>query len=400
MYANRLVVILEDDPGIIAVARRVCDAAAIPALSFSTVAEFLAGPLVPDSAVILLDLGLGDGNGIDILRALAARRCGAVIYLMSGQDDRLLGTVQKLGQSYGLDVRGILQKPFSLADLQAAIQAKPAGTNAAVAGATVVEELHRAIISGEFCLHYQPKIAVATGAIVGCEALLRWEKPGVGLVQPGEFLPIAEEAGLMNAITRWVLREAVAQAAHWRAEGLQFGVAVNMPADMLNEMHLPGLIDGLLRTYELPGRLLTLEVTEAAAMKNLLTAVDVLARVRLLGVTLSIDDFGTGHASIVKLRQLPFNEMKIDRSFVRDIDRDADARVLVGAMITMGHSFGMTTVAEGVEHAHDLGRLESLGCVAAQGFHFSRPLPPADFLSWTARHGAGDGESLRPHAVV
>lgn len=380
MYSERLVVILEDDPGTTAVARRACQSAAIPTQTFSSVSDFLAGPTVPDFAVILLDLGLGDGNGIDILRALAARRCGAVIYLMSGQDDRLLGTVQKLGRSYGLDVRGILQKPFSLADLRTAIQARPAREGAAVA--TRVEELHRAMISGEFCLHYQPKVCVATGDFVGCEALIRWQKPGVGLVPPGEFLPAAEEAGLMNAITRWVLNEAVGQIAAWRAEGLDIGVAVNVPADLLNEMHLPGAIEGVLQNHQVPGSRLTLEVTEAAAMKNLLTAVDVLARLRLLGITLSIDDFGTGHSSIVKLRQLPFNEMKIDRSFIKDLERDSDARILVGAMITMGHSFGMKTVGEGVEHAHDLSTLESLGCDCAQGYYFSRPLPPGAFMEW------------------
>ena len=387
MSIEPMIFVLEDDPGITAVVRHVCKAAGLPARMFNAAADFLAEPSIPAGSLILLDLALGDANGVDILRLLAAYRCPAPIYLMSGQDDRLLANVQKLGLSYGLDVRGILQKPFDVAELTAILTAPREATRAPRAKVTSTEELHRAVMSGELCLHYQPKLDIGTGALIGCEALVRWFHPARGLVPPGEFLPAAEEAGLMGAITQWVLNEALGQVAAWREEGLHLGVSVNMPADMLNELALPGVIQSLLKTHTIEGRRLTLEVTEAAAMKSLLTAVDVLARLRLMGISLSIDDFGTGHSSIVKLRQLPFNELKIDRSFVQDLSRDRDARLLVSAMITMGHSFGMKTVGEGVERAADLACLATLGCGAAQGYYFSRPLPPAEFAAWVRALG-------------
>lgn len=386
MVADRQVYIVEDDTGMTAVVRRVCVDLGLTPRAFATVHDFLDQAEPPESAIVLLDLWLPDGNGIDIIRSLAARRCSAAIYLMSGQDDRLLGTVQRLGRSYGLDIRGILRKPFPLAELQDAIQSHVPRSAGPAGRGTLTEQMHVAIIGGELRLHYQPKIDLITRRIVGCEALIRWEKPGEGLILPGAFLPAAEEAGLMGAITRWVLGEALCQVARWRAEGLDLPVSVNVPADMLGEMHLPALIEDLLREHDLPGSAVTLEVTEAAVMKDLLTAIDVLARLRLMGVSLSIDDFGTGHASIVKLRQLPFNEMKIDRSFIRDIDADRDARTLVGAMIDMGHSFGMTTVGEGTETAADVARLEELGCVMAQGFYFGRPMPADALFAWAGRN--------------
>src|SRR3546814_1407502 len=240
---------------------------------------------------------------------------------MSGRDERLLNTIRKLGQSYGLDVRGILHKPFRLADLRDVLEAsREAGLPPP--RATRVEELHRAIISGELRLHYQPKIDIATGTVAGCEALIRWLHPEHGLIPPGNFLPVAEEFGLLGAITRWVLDEALRQVGAWRMQGLDRGGSVNMPADMLHELPLRSLIQALLSAHAVAGDRLTLEVTEAAATKSLLTAVDVLARLRLMGVSLSIDDFGTGHSSIGKPRQLTLHEMKIDRMFLPALDPD------------------------------------------------------------------------------
>lgn len=397
MPTDPVVFVLEDDPGIATLVRRVCANAGLPARFFSAAADFLKEEDIDAGSLILLDLGLNDTTGVDVLRSLAARRCPAPVYLMSGRDDRLLKSVQKLGQSYGLDVRGILQKPFRLRDLQEVLDA-PRGRVARSGRVTPVEDLHRAVIGRELCLHYQPKVGIGTRSLAGCEALIRWQHPVRGLLMPGDFLPIAEEAGLMGMITEWVMDEALRQVAEWRQAGLHLKIAVNVPADMLNELPFPTLIESLLASHSTDGSCLILEVTEAAAMKSLLTTVDVLVRLRLMGVSLSIDDFGTGHSSMVKLRQLPFDEMKIDRSFVKDLSTEPDAEVLIGAMIALARSFGMKSVAEGVERAEDLERLAQLGCEIAQGYYFSRPLPPPDFAAWAnALQGEG-GMPTSPQA--
>ena len=381
---NQTVFVIEDEPSITAVVRRVCMILGVQAQVFSMASEFETCAPVSDDSTILLDLGLAEGNGIDVLRTLAERRCKAPIFLMSGEDKHLLNTVQRLGQSYGLNVAGILQKPFTIADLKAKLEASLSG-EASIATrqrATMAEQLHRGIMGGELRVHYQPKVSASDGLVVGCEALVRWQHPARGLLGPGEFLPAAEESALMGQLTYWVLNEALRQCATWHAAGFDLHISVNMPPDMLQELALPTAVQSLLTKHDVPGSRLTLEVTEAAAMKGLTQALDVLTRLRLMKVSLSIDDFGTGHSSIVKLRQLPFNELKIDRSFVQDVAVDAEARTLVQTMASMGRNLGMTIVAEGVETAENLDVLPELGCALAQGYHLGRPMAADNFLEW------------------
>ena len=389
--------VLEDDPGITAVVRRTCMMLDLSVRAYSLVADFHAAGEIPENGVLLLDLGLADSNGIDVLRRLAADQCTIPIVLMSGEDERLLNTVQKLGESYGLNIAGILQKPFALADLQAkllgslALETRPTKPRRA----SFSEQLHRGIMRGELRVHYQPKIVITPGVVVGCEALVRWQHPQRGLLPPGDFLPAAEEHGLMAQLTDWVLNEAVRQASAWRDAGVDLDIAVNVPADRLQELALPATIERLLALHRLDGSRLTLEVTEAAAMRGLTRAVDVLARLRLMKVSLSIDDFGTGHSSIVKLRQLPFNELKIDRSFVQDMRSEVEVRALVETMVAMGQNLGMATVAEGIESAADLELLPKLGCELGQGYYLARPMPPEDFFEWLKeRHLPWQSERL------
>lgn len=381
MISVRTAIALEDDPDIGRIVRFACMKEGVTARIFDNAAEFMAAE-ISDESVILLDLSLGDENGVEILRFLAGRHCAAPVFLMSGEDERLLNTVRQLGQSYGLDVRGILQKPFRIRDLIKALRTplsipeRPATRR----GDPLAEQLHRAIIGGELLLHFQPKVQISSGSIVGCEALLRWQHPERGLLFPAVFLPAAEEQGLMRQITEWVLQEALAHAATWHAAGHVVSVAVNVPPDMLEDIGLPRMVQSLLRRHNAVGSWLTLEVTEAAAMRSLVSAVDVLSRLRLMRVGLSIDDFGTGHSSIIKLRQLPFKELKIDRSFVQDMMTDPDAKVLVETMVAMARTLGMKTVAEGVESIRELQLLGQIGCEEAQGYYLGRPMASDAFL--------------------
>ena len=390
--AEHQVFVLDDDVEINRMVERSCRALGVAVATFTRIEDFKRIGEFPPGSVILLDLGLADGNGVDILRFLAEQRCQAMIFLMSGVDERLLGTVQRVGLSYGLKVGDTLPKPFRLADLKARLDSVAALEEASGKRKHSREgELHRAILGGELVLHYQPKTDLGTGAMIGAEALVRWQHPQRGLLQPAQFVPFAEENGLIAPLTHWVLNEALRQVAEWLRQGLLIHVGVNLPAEMLNDLSVPGTIERLLLRHEVPGSQLSLEITETGIMRDMLASTDVLARLRLMGISLAIDDFGTGHSSILKLRQLPFNELKIDRSFVQDMAVSPDASALIKTMIAMGQDLGMLTIAEGVEDAETLTLLRKAGCDQAQGYHISRPIPADALLAWARAREPGDG---------
>jgi EAL domain-containing protein (putative c-di-GMP-specific phosphodiesterase class I) len=392
--------VLDDDPAICEIVRLVGSQAGFEVQSYRTVAEFRADQ-AREPAVILLDLCLADLDGIEMLRGLAGTHSRSRIVLMTGADPRVLNTAERVGLGYGLNVAATLRKPFAIADLRTALtsSANPADI-ARRSGVSIAHELHRAIAGNELVLHYQPKIRLSTGRIIGAEALVRWHHPTLGLLPPGRFIPVAERAGLILPLTQWVLEEAVRQLAEWRRIGLDTTVAVNMPSEILSDIGLPNTIETLLNRAGVPAGALTLEITEAGAMKDVLTAMDVLTRFRLKGVSLAIDDFGTGYSSLIKLHRMPFNELKIDRSFIEGAHADEESRVITETIINMARSLGMDVVAEGVENTEVLDLLIELGCDAAQGFLLTKPLPAEDYLSWYRTTHAVFGESEGPDEQI
>jgi EAL domain-containing protein (putative c-di-GMP-specific phosphodiesterase class I) len=246
----------------------------------------------------------------------------------------------------------------------------------------MASNLRRAIQAGELVLHYQPKVDVQTGATTGVEALVRWKHPDYGLVLPDDFVPLAEESGVIKPLTRWVLGEALRQARAWRAEGLELPVVVNLSARILHdhyvvEMATDALTDGAIAPGELG-----LEVTESAVMLDPSRALVALRRLHDLGVVISLDDFGTGYSSFAYLDQLPATELKIDRSFVRDMVENPSHYRIVHGTIDIGHDLGLATVAEGIEDAQTLEALAGLGCDLGQGFYLSPPLPGNELADW------------------
>ena len=241
-------------------------------------------------------------------------------------------------------------------------------------------ELRQALERGEFVLHYQPQLELATGRFVGVEALVRWNHPERGLVPPGEFIPAAEANGLIRPLGAWVLREACRQAKAWRERGWDLSVAVNLsPAQLRHSQFLPVIGDALAAAGLEPARL-ELEITEGVLMENFEQKGDGFLRgLTADGVRLALDDFGIGYSSLAYLKHLPVKTIKIDRSFVRDLGQDPDALALVRAIVTLGHSLRKRVVAEGVENATQLALLRELGCDEAQGYYIARPLerPPA-----------------------
>jgi predicted signal transduction protein with EAL and GGDEF domain/DNA-binding response OmpR family regulator len=240
--------------------------------------------------------------------------------------------------------------------------------------------LRRALERNEFVLHYQPRVDVASGRIVGAEALIRWQDPERGLLLPGEFIPLIEDAGLVIPIGEWVLAAAAKQIAAWRDAGVRgVPVAVNLASTHLRERGLPPLVDGLLREHELRLGSLEIEVTESILLSDPETSLDIACRLRDMGVPLSIDDFGTGYSSMSYLKRLPIASLKIDRSFVRDLETDPDDEAIVTAIIALAHSLKLKVVAEGVETQAQLAFLRSRRCDEYQGFLTSKAVNASDF---------------------
>ena len=243
-------------------------------------------------------------------------------------------------------------------------------------------ELRRAIEAGELELHYQPKAELATTRVVGVEALVRWRHPERGLVQPDEFIPLAERSGLIVPLTSWVLNEAMRQLSDWRSRGWDLCLAVNITVkDLCGDQLVDRVVEGL-SAYQLPASALQLEVTEGSLFTDSPKARQTLRRLQSLGVTLSLDDFGTGWSSLVQLRSLPVSEIKVDRSFVSAMDSDPRDLAIVMSVIDLARGLGMRVVAEGVEDAATWDRLSAIGCDRAQGWWLSPALPAGDLTGW------------------
>ena len=243
-------------------------------------------------------------------------------------------------------------------------------------------ELREGVGAGQLRVFYQPKCDAASGVLVGLEALVRWEHPTRGLIFPDEFIPIAENTGLIGALTLEVLDQALGFARQLRDAGTSLGVAVNISVRCLTDLELPRQVAGLLGRWGVPPETLTLEVTETTIMVDPIRTMTVLGLLRDLGVSLSIDDFGTGYSSLSYLKRLEANELKIDRSFVFAMTSNSNDAVIVRSTIELGHNLGLRMVAEGVENAETWTMLKALGCDVIQGYHLSRPLPADEIVTW------------------
>jgi EAL domain-containing protein (putative c-di-GMP-specific phosphodiesterase class I) len=247
-----------------------------------------------------------------------------------------------------------------------------------------MSELRQAITDDRLLIHYQPKVLVSLGKVVGVEALVRWPHPVHGLIPPEDFIPLAERTGLIGPLTRWVLDRTVRQCRDWELDGLHMNVAVNLSTHTLYDPKLLTIVTNLLQHYKVAPDQLTLEITESMLMEEPDKALLVLADLRALGVSIAIDDFGTGYSSLAYLKRLPIDEVKIDKAFVSGLGIDADPAdvAIVQAVVAMARPLQCKVVAEGVESAEVWTSLQELGCDLAQGYYCSRPLPATELEQW------------------
>jgi diguanylate cyclase (GGDEF)-like protein len=248
----------------------------------------------------------------------------------------------------------------------------------------LLRDLRRALETNQLRLLYQPQVDFRTGRLVGAEALLRWRHPERGVIPPLEFIPVAEETGLIYQLTPWVLEHALRQQRAWQRSGLELRMSINVSMRNLRDPEFFAVVDSLVRMTGVDSGWVTLEVTEAAMMLEVTRTLDVMRRIRALGVNISIDDFGTGYSSLAYLSRLPMNEVKIDRAFAMDITRPGP-RAIVQAVITLGEVFGLRVVAEGVKDEPTWTQLHRLGCDVAQGYHLSKPIAAEAFATWATR---------------
>nr|WP_314575128.1 EAL domain-containing protein [uncultured Pseudomonas sp.] len=250
---------------------------------------------------------------------------------------------------------------------------------------SLIRDLRHAARNGELMLHYQPKLDIRNGLVRQAEALLRWQHPQFGNVSPAEFIVLAERTGSIQILTSWVIEESMRQLAEWARRGLHVQLSVNISADDLLSGDLADRVSGLLKLYRVPAEQLIFEITESAVMREPENALKVLNRLRECGISLSVDDFGTGYSSLAHLKRLPVQELKIDQSFVRNLDETSEDAVIVRSTIEMSHNLGLKVVAEGVEYEHSLRLLERWHCDTAQGYLISRPLTAVAFEAWIAK---------------
>jgi EAL domain-containing protein (putative c-di-GMP-specific phosphodiesterase class I)/ActR/RegA family two-component response regulator len=348
-------------------------------------------PAAPD--LLIIDLEMPDMDGVELIQQLAGRRSRIPLIVASSRETILIQSVETMARNLGLKVLAGLRKPLEAARLIGALRQIGGEGEVAcpppqpdAADQMCPAALGSAISSGSISVHYQPKVDVQTGFIRGVEALARWRRPVAGFVRPDQFIALAEREGLIHDLTLSVVGQALAQAARWNAHGLKLSMAVNLSPRLLEVPDLVQELAALAAQHGVPCSRIVLEITESSLVDGMGAALGILARLRLLGFGLSIDDYGTGFSSMQQLARLPFTECKIDRSFVHGAHGRTHQRVILRSALDMARKLGLVTVAEGVETLEDWRLLRDFGCDVGQGFLIARPMAASDLPGWLKRH--------------
>ncbi|SFU44375.1 response regulator receiver modulated diguanylate phosphodiesterase [Nitrosomonas eutropha] len=397
------ILILDDDPFILKLLARMLVNLGFPSVDCCENGVD-ALKLLDDAAtrpdLILLDLNMPGMDGIEFVRHLVERKFTGSLILVSGEDERMLKTTEKLVQAHKIPILGYLQKPVQPEALRMQLMklaSSLSGQSEKGAASKTYDAvaIKNALNSGELVNYYQPKVRVETGEIAGVETLVRWHHPVDGVIYPNQFIGTAEKCGLINHLTQAVLRQAFAQAGIWQKLGCDLKVAVNVSMDNLASLDFQDTVVRLAAEAGVPPNRIVLEITESQLMGDVRVSLEILTRLRLKRFHLSIDDFGTGHSSLAQLRDIPFDELKIDQGFVHHASEDETLRAIYDASLALAKQLSMETVAEGVESREDWELLRQTGCDLAQGNFIARPMPAEELGGWVKKWRARiEAESL------
>ena len=411
------VLILDDDEMVAAALHAMSQGVGAQARATTEPESFFAALESWQPTHILLDLNMPNLDGMQVMAELASREIEAGIIVVSGVGRRVIDAAARTAAARGLRVVGVLDKPFLLEDLEHLLESDAAlsvplapavSTRRAAAVTVTVAEIGRALERGELFLAFQPKVECRTRTLAGFEALVRWQHPEHGVVMPDRFIPVAEESGLIDALTMRVVDLGLAWLAGWHdADGIdanvsraanQLTLSINVSPHSLGNAGLVEEIEARCAVHGIAPTRVILELTETATMADPVASLDLLTRLRAKGFLLAIDDFGTGFSSMVQLVRLPFSEIKVDKSFVMTSGTSLESRKVIRSVVELGRSLSLTTTAEGVEDEEVLALLRDLGCDLAQGYLESRPLPAEAAREWTINHLRAD-EARRLVAV-
>ena len=330
--------------------------------------------------VVVLDLGLREHDGIEVLRSLRQAGSDAALVFVSGFDERVRQAAARLAAALGLRVAGTLGKPLRVDRLVALLRDLPEHARAKSAEDTAEIDpalLAAAIDNNEIVCLFQPKVTIQERRLVGVEVLSRWRSPVIGLVRPDRFIALAEQCGLIDRLTDRIMAQSLALFRPWRQLRPDLTLAVNISPLSLTDLELPERVSAALADSGVAPGALVLEVTEGAVMTDYVAAADIMTRLRIRGIKLSIDDFGTGHASLLSLLRMPFSELKIDQSFVRTCLNDPEAPKIIRAVVSLARELGLQLVAEGIETEPVADLLARMGCTVGQGYLYAPPLSHA-----------------------
>ena len=336
--------------------------------------------------IILCDLDMPEMDGVEFISRVAEGQLAQAVAVISGMETSILNAVETMARASGLQVLSSISKPLNLQELTNCISNFQPKENSREAYVTQsefnVEDLKRGLVEREFIAFFQPKVSFATGEVQGVEALVRWFRPGHGVISPLYFIDHMEHAGLVTPLTEVLLTQTCGYLKAWARRGYTITASVNISMHCLEDVSIADRLHDLVKESDCDPKQITLEVTESEVMIDVAKVLNVLARLRLKGFGLSIDDFGTGYSSLQQLSNVPFTELKIDQSFVKDSPTQPRHRTIIEASLDLANKLKLKTVAEGVETRAEWDLLKSLGCQTAQGYFVARPMPGHQLPDW------------------